>query len=441
MGRIVKKKRRRRHKKPIAPHPCAKCREQLPNDVSECTSPYYKCDKKAKEHDLCFNCFAEYAKQCCEAWKFGDCAISIKCHVSDCNFHPEASEIKKVLTFVAVADQGIWVKYMQIQIKEAVQKSESNQDQIEVGCCRGKTVSYVKPTRDYWDSIEKQKKLRKFENESKETKQREQTPQCVFLEFSDGPLNTEEKQDPRVPGGDTSGSQYLVCQHFDCNGAYCLKCESFFKKALLKPHVCRSQDPLEDLYAQVVEALAESASRSCPVCGCIGTPMDGKTEVICQDCNEKFYYCCGLSEIQGRMAGHPSGPNLRFQCPTYLQQRWGDKVIASEYRLDGDPVLAQKRFHRDLRVDAMSKIKKELKDDALWVRMENEKFPDQPLIGEKYTIKENSVPFSWKYRAHMLSWLKKATKGLFWLYAMFYLSLYLVTISEGIRSGGKVGIY
>jgi hypothetical protein len=171
-------------------------------------------------------------------------------------------------------------------------------------------------------------------------------------------------------------------------------------------------------------------------------------QLTCDNCGEKFCYCCGLkaSELTRGFVEHNQwylGIDENAQkCPLYLQYRWGDRLVANQHRLDGDPGLALERFHRDLQIDAMIKLKEELKNDELWAEMERKKFPNQPLIGPKYDPEKPSPP-DWKFKVK-----HKVENGLFWgdvafflLYIVFYIVVYSFMIYEGKHAGDQVNVH
>jgi hypothetical protein len=171
--------------------------------------------------------------------------------------------------------------------------------------------------------------------------------------------------------------KFFVCQVAGCSGALCLSCMKPLESEAVPSHLCDFDD-LEQLYQQVLEALAKASSRSCPTCGTVGMNDLKCTHILCSSCLTRWCYVCGVAEknIIGGFSQHnkwtPETPDYMKQCPMYLQLKYGEKTIDNP-RLR-DPARALQLFHLELKEEAIEAIKRRT-DPKLWERLLHEKFP------------------------------------------------------------------
>jgi hypothetical protein len=180
-----------------------------------------------------------------------------------------------------------------------------------------------------------------------------------------------ERMDEKV---DTS--QFFVCRNLFCDGAYCLKCETFLKKPELPSHLC-SVDPVDKLYEKVIETLATSSTRTCPNCGTSGMKDLECTHITCDKCSHRFCYVCGVSEskLEGGFEAHNQWDIHQAEdvsrCPMYLHYKWG---------IPENPAAALESFHQELQTKALLKLRAEVDNEGLWMEMVKKKFQDQPIV-------------------------------------------------------------
>eukprot|EP00475_Leptophrys_vorax_P003663 TRINITY_DN12149_c0_g1_i2.p1 TRINITY_DN12149_c0_g1~~TRINITY_DN12149_c0_g1_i2.p1 ORF type:complete len:402 (-),score=94.37 TRINITY_DN12149_c0_g1_i2:1133-2239(-) len=185
----------------------------------------------------------------------------------------------------------------------------------------------------------------------------------------------ELKSDENSNQGGTS--QFFVCKNLFCDGAYCLRCESFLKKEDMQHHFCKLSE-VDKLYLKILDTLAESSTMKCPSCGAAGKKDLACTHITCDKCSRKFCYMCGVAEANliGGFEVHNQWtldtPPDEKRCPMYVQYKYGD--VANGDQMDGDPAVALENFHLELQRKALEDLKKEVNNNSLWSRVEREKF-------------------------------------------------------------------
>jgi hypothetical protein len=190
---------------------------------------------------------------------------------------------------------------------------------------------------------------------------------------SSKPLKVESKV--KVPSNETS--KYFLCGVKECSGALCLCCNIPLEKKKIALHQCK-ENPVDILYAQVLDTLARAAARECPECHFPGMKDLACTHMHCERCRTRWCYHCGVAEYK-LPGGFPEHNNWTIpedgngQCPMYLHYKYGD--IEGNERRDGDPAVALRKFHLVLQRAAMEKLQKET-DPNLWAEMEKTRFPN-----------------------------------------------------------------
>eukprot|EP00475_Leptophrys_vorax_P029680 TRINITY_DN4380_c0_g1_i6.p1 TRINITY_DN4380_c0_g1~~TRINITY_DN4380_c0_g1_i6.p1 ORF type:complete len:780 (+),score=166.81 TRINITY_DN4380_c0_g1_i6:16-2355(+) len=244
-------------------------------------------------------------------------------------------------------------------------------------------------------------------------------------------------------------SQYFVCRNLFCDGAYCLKCETFLKKSEMSTHYC-SADPVDKLYERLLQTLAIGASRTCPSCGVSGMKDLACTHITCDKCKNKFCYVCGVAEskLQGGFSAHNqwdrNNPQDTEHCPMYLHYKWGSDGRNAAAALDS--------FHRELQIKAVETFKKEVNDDALWNQMVEKKYGDKPIVappvyydgGNSHAVADvnllaglNHFELDHDFAARLerrraiMDPLENATLIYGVIYILFFLGIYCWMIHEG----------
>lgn len=170
-------------------------------------------------------------------------------------------------------------------------------------------------------------------------------------------------------------SQYFICKRSECTGAYCLKCETFLEKHNVTLHLC-TKDAISLLERDILNSLAESSSRRCPICGIPGRKDLECTVMTCTKCRSKYCYVCGKSEAQleGGFLVHNQWTlrNGKGKCPLYLRYKYGE--VFEGQRMNGNPADALQKFHLELQKKGIEKLKKGT-DKQLWKECMRLKFP------------------------------------------------------------------
>eukprot|EP00475_Leptophrys_vorax_P026535 TRINITY_DN3751_c0_g1_i1.p1 TRINITY_DN3751_c0_g1~~TRINITY_DN3751_c0_g1_i1.p1 ORF type:complete len:711 (+),score=171.14 TRINITY_DN3751_c0_g1_i1:153-2285(+) len=432
--------------------------------------PHFTCPNNAS-HSMCVTCFADCVNQCCDSWAMAK-SIPIRCTVPDCGHVVPEHVVRDLLNSPHVASRNLWDKYTQAQLKAALANAKPNSEEINVTCafCGRYSEFYIKPSPDYWKTVtterrkinstkeqvlfETTKKLR--EEMDKKMQEYEKRAAEATSPLSMDPKEYEEKlkaealakrnelatqfmlemEEKFYRDYQSETSQFFVCRNLFCDGAYCLKCEQFVKKAELNSHSC-NEDPLEALYKKVVAALAQAQGRNCPKCGQFGKKDGECTHITCFKCDEKYCYVCGKSEktLAGGFETHNQWnyDSDSSHCPLYLQYRYGDYIPIPEWRrADGSGDVALERFHKDLQIEAMIKLKSELKNDRLWNQMQKKKFPDQPLIVPKFVPPAlPAIPFKIRARAKAEKIMEISAFVSVGLYFLFFFAMYCWLIHAG----------
>eukprot|EP00475_Leptophrys_vorax_P002897 TRINITY_DN11649_c0_g1_i2.p1 TRINITY_DN11649_c0_g1~~TRINITY_DN11649_c0_g1_i2.p1 ORF type:complete len:735 (-),score=139.40 TRINITY_DN11649_c0_g1_i2:2496-4478(-) len=324
-------------------------------------------------------------------------------------------------------DPDVW-RLMKVQLEEQLTllREKITKDSAEANVLREKVL--------------RQREERRAKLKAELEARRKEMVEQITAEIEEK-MQSEQKSSKE----DVMTSQFFVCRNLFCDGAFCLKCESFLKKQVLSYHFC-STDPVEKLYSRVVETLATGSSRSCPNCGTSGMKDLNCTHITCDKCSQRFCYVCGTAEskLEGGFDGHNDWdihnpqPN---KCPMYLHYKYGNGE---------DPAQALDSFHRELQISAIAKLKEEVKDDKLWEEMEEKKFNKQPIVAapdlvDPAHVAANHNPLhegidflgGWQpnpRRERLDRFIDKlliADAVIFGFYCLFFLAMYCWMIHEG----------
>jgi hypothetical protein len=237
------------------------------------------------------------------------------------------------------------------------------------------------------------------------------------------------KNEGAVPDAETS--QFFVCRNLFCDGAYCLRCEIFLKKEDMQSHFCRL-DEADKLYFRIIDTLAESSTMKCPSCGTSGKKDLACTHITCDKCSGRFCYMCGIAEsaLEGGFQEHNqwtlSTPADQKRCPMYVQYKYGDMVNGD--LKDGDPGTALESFHLELQTKAIEALKKEVNNNALWSRVEKERFKGH-ILPPPYV-----PPFKIRYKKTAEKILKAWIGSTIILYFLMWIGEYIYMLYEGIAN-------
>eukprot|EP00475_Leptophrys_vorax_P031403 TRINITY_DN4755_c0_g1_i9.p1 TRINITY_DN4755_c0_g1~~TRINITY_DN4755_c0_g1_i9.p1 ORF type:complete len:316 (+),score=75.95 TRINITY_DN4755_c0_g1_i9:109-948(+) len=124
----------------------------------------------------------------------------------------------------------------------------------------------------------------------------------------------------------SESTKFFSCRKEQCSGGLCLQCKKPVQKEQIPNHVC-AEDPLLLLYEQVLETLAQAASRTCPLCYFPGMKDLACTHISC-DCGAHWCYHCGKDESQLpdgfdlHNDWQRSTPDGVGRCPMYLHYKY-----------------------------------------------------------------------------------------------------------------------
>eukprot|EP00475_Leptophrys_vorax_P002700 TRINITY_DN11514_c0_g1_i1.p1 TRINITY_DN11514_c0_g1~~TRINITY_DN11514_c0_g1_i1.p1 ORF type:complete len:732 (-),score=175.28 TRINITY_DN11514_c0_g1_i1:128-2323(-) len=228
----------------------------------------------------------------------------------------------------------------------------------------------------------------------------------------------------------SSTSQFFVCKNLFCDGAYCLRCESFLKKEEMQSHFCKL-DEADKLYFLILDALAESSTRKCPSCGTAGKKDLACTHITCDKCRIRFCYVCGLSEQDiGSFSVHNTWsittvPDEK-RCPMYLHYKYG--TVPNGNVMEGDPAESLDKFHLDLQRQAIDSLKKEVNNRKLWAKVETERFNGR-IIPPPYV-----PPFKVRMKAYAKTYTDRWIRVSVVLYVLWFLAIPFYMLVAGAQS-------
>eukprot|EP00475_Leptophrys_vorax_P014181 TRINITY_DN2057_c0_g1_i2.p1 TRINITY_DN2057_c0_g1~~TRINITY_DN2057_c0_g1_i2.p1 ORF type:complete len:567 (-),score=144.39 TRINITY_DN2057_c0_g1_i2:1650-3350(-) len=162
-------------------------------------------------------------------------------------------------------------------------------------------------------------------------------------------------------------NKFFECKKNGCPGAMCLACGKHLKRDEIPAHEC-ILNPVEYLYSEVIETLANASTKTCPKCLFPGQKDENCTHISCDRCDSHWCYHCGKEEqsIPGgfdshnRWSKHKPKPDT---CPMDLTEKYG-----------GTSEEALMRFHLELQKEAIERLRSRT-DAELWEKLLQEKFP------------------------------------------------------------------
>eukprot|EP00475_Leptophrys_vorax_P006076 TRINITY_DN1371_c0_g1_i1.p1 TRINITY_DN1371_c0_g1~~TRINITY_DN1371_c0_g1_i1.p1 ORF type:complete len:749 (+),score=175.73 TRINITY_DN1371_c0_g1_i1:111-2357(+) len=295
--------------------------------------------------------------------------------------------------------------------------------ELQLTALRNRIKSEKKNVSDHRQEVEARKKELETEMKHDFEERRRAMVESITAEIEEK-LHADMEDDEKV-----ITSQYFVCRNIFCDGAFCLKCEKFLKKPELEAHVC-TNDPVENLYFQVLETLAKASTQACPNCGASGKKDLACTHITCDKCGHRFCYVCGVAEnkLPGGFGPHNNWtldtPPEEKKCPGYLHYKWG--TVRAGNVMEGDAAVALENFHREKQIEAIGKLKQEVNNDRLWVEMERTKFGGKPVIPPPYV-----PPLRKRLKPYMKITFWVTFIGYTALYFLFFLAMYCWLIHAG----------
>eukprot|EP00475_Leptophrys_vorax_P005343 TRINITY_DN13243_c0_g1_i4.p1 TRINITY_DN13243_c0_g1~~TRINITY_DN13243_c0_g1_i4.p1 ORF type:complete len:713 (+),score=153.36 TRINITY_DN13243_c0_g1_i4:756-2894(+) len=133
-------------KPPPVPKTCMVCCETFTSDL-----PHFSCEKDPEQHCLCITCFANYLAHCCESWATLS-TIPVKCQIPECGYLIPDALLHTLLTDPVIAERGLWDRYTQSQLKNALSSAEHKDTEVLVTCafCGKYSEIYEKASPDSW---------------------------------------------------------------------------------------------------------------------------------------------------------------------------------------------------------------------------------------------------------------------------------------------------